>query len=73
MQSYRDIDGDSGVKAYESGRDFIKVEFEDCSIYLYTYRSSGSQHIETMKDLAVKGDGLNAYISKEKPEYESKE
>jgi len=37
MERYRDINGDSGVLAYETGPDFIRVQFKDHSVYLYTY------------------------------------
>ena len=63
MQRYSDIDRDSGVVAYETGQDYIRVQFSDGAIYLYTYRSAGSHHIESMKRLAARGDGLNAYIN----------
>lgn len=64
MQRYSDIDRDSGVVQYESGNDYIKVKFSDGAVYLYNYASAGSHHIENMKRLAAKGDGLNAYINK---------
>lgn len=64
MQVYRDIDGDSGVAAYEIGPDFIRVVFTTGAIYLYTYASAGRQNIESMKQLAASGDGLNAYINR---------
>lgn len=63
MERYSDIDLDSGVVAYECGPDFIRVKFSDSSIYLYTYASAGPSHIEKMKELAIRGDGLNAYIN----------
>jgi hypothetical protein len=63
MKSYKDIDGDSGVVAYEYGADFIRVQFSTGSIYLYTYKSAGHQNIETMKRLADSGNGLNAFIN----------
>ena len=66
MQPYRDLDGDSGVDAYESGPDFIKVRFRGppAAVYTYTYASAGSGHVEEMKRLAASGDGLNAYINR---------
>ena len=64
MQPYRDIDGDSGVAAFECGPGFIRVQFEDGGLYLYTDASAGRVHIEQMKVLAASGDGLNAYITK---------
>ena len=54
---------DSGVRAYEAGPDFIKVQFKDNSVYLYTYASAGSHSIERMKSLAAAGHGLSAFIS----------
>lgn len=64
MDIYRDIDGDSGVAAYEVGADFIRVQFRDGSVYLYTNNSAGAQNISNMKRLAASGDGLNAYINR---------
>lgn len=63
MQRYSDIDRDSGVVAYESGDDCIIVRFSDGATYHYNYASAGSYHIENMKKLADRGDGLNAYIN----------
>lgn len=59
----KDIDGDSGVTAYEYGSDYIRVQFSTGAIYLYTYQSAGSHNIEHMKALARNGNGLNAYIN----------
>lgn len=74
MERYSDIDRDSGVAAYEIGSDYIRVKFCDSSVYLYTYASAGSQHIEEMKQLAIQGDGLNAYINDHvKKSYDRKE
>jgi hypothetical protein len=64
MIPYKDIDGDSGVYAFEYGIDFIRVEFSTRSVYLYTYNSAGVENIERMKILAQRGEGLNAYINK---------
>ena len=64
MERYKDIDGDSGVAGYEIGPDYIRVQFKDSSVYLYTYVSAGTTNIETMKKLAMAGDGLNAFINK---------
>lgn len=63
MKIYRDIDGDSGVSAYEYGSDFIKVQFSTGAVYNYTYQSAGTYNIEQMKKLADAGDGLNAFIN----------
>ena len=74
MERYRNIDGDSGVAEFENGPDFIRVKFNDGSVYLYTYASAGAQNIEQMKKLAVAGDGLNAFINRNvRKSYERKE
>jgi hypothetical protein len=41
MHPYQNLSGDSGVVAYEIGKDFIKVEFVDGSTYLYNYSLPG--------------------------------
>ena len=64
MQSYANRGGDSGVVGYETGTDFIRVQFHDGAIYLYTHASAGSGNIDTMKDLAQRGEGLNSFINR---------
>jgi len=64
MERYKNLGGDSGVSGYEIGDDLITVQFSTGKVYLYTYRSAGSAHIEKMKSPAVAGEGLNSYISK---------
>ncbi|SHJ02784.1 hypothetical protein SAMN02745146_2043 [Hymenobacter daecheongensis DSM 21074] len=56
----------SGVTAYEIGKDFIKVEFNNSKIY--TYRSSNNNKImiEEMKSLALASEGLSTYIARNK-------
>lgn len=54
MELYRNVDGDSGVYAYEIGPDFIRAQFSTGAIYLCTYGSAGTQNIERMKQLAKK-------------------
>lgn len=63
MQRYKNLDGDSGVSAYEYGADYIRVMFSTGAVYLYTYQSAGTQNIQTMKNLADSGEGLNAFIN----------
>lgn len=64
MEAYKNLGGNSGVVAYESGPDFIRVQFSDDSIYLYTNERPGPQYIQQMKILAQNGQGLNSYISR---------
>ena len=63
MQHYKDINGDSGISAYENGNECIKVQFKHGGTYEYRASKIGSAHISTMHRLADSGDGLNAYIN----------
>ena len=63
MERYADNNGDSGVAGFEIGDDRILVQFSTGSIYEYTYASAGSGNIETMKSLAISGNGLNSFIN----------
>ncbi|RSB55211.1 hypothetical protein [Acinetobacter soli] len=63
MERYLDLDGDSGVVAYEIGDTYIRVQFDRTfKIYTYSYRSAGIEKVEHMKKLAQAGDGLNSFI-----------
>jgi len=65
MQKYADTDRDSGVDSFEINETSITVKFKGTAkTYTYSYQSAGQQHVETMKRLALSGDGLNAYINK---------
>jgi hypothetical protein len=63
VKRYQNLNGNSGVVAYEIADDAIKVQFSDGITYLYTYDSSGRQAIEKMKALAQAGRGLSTFIS----------
>ena len=63
MEPYKNLSGNSGVVAYETGPDFIKVQFSDGGVYVYTVSSTGSHHIAQMKNLAKRGRGLSSFIS----------
>ena len=63
MHSYKNLQHNSGISAYEIGEDFIKIEFSGETLYLYTYQSAGRQNIEKMKKLASAGEGLATFIS----------
>ena len=64
MDTYRDLNNDSGVSAYEISDDSITVHFKTGAVYLYNYLSTGVTDIEEMKKLAKSGDGLNSYIGR---------
>ena len=63
MQRYKDLNHDSNVEAYTIGPDYIDVKFKGTAkVYRYSYQSAGREHVENMKVLAERGDGLNSYI-----------
>ena len=63
MKKYCDIDGNSGISAYEVGDDFVIVCFAKGGMYLYNYSITGSNHVNKMIELARIGNGLNRYIN----------
>jgi hypothetical protein len=64
LELYRNLGRTSGVRAFEIDDEAIIVQFKDGAKYLYTYGSTGEKAIEKMKLLALKGKGLNSYISR---------
>jgi len=63
MKKYKNISGSSGITAYETGPDWIKVKFTSGTVYKYNYSKPGRHHVEKMKSLAEEGRGLSTYIS----------
>lgn len=63
MTPYKDVNGDSGVSAYEYGDDWMRVQFKRAGTYEYTSSGIGATHLSAMKQLADSGNGLNAYIN----------
>lgn len=63
MRTYSNKGGDSNVRTYEYGEDWIAVTFSDGSTYEYQSAKIGQHHIARMKQLADSGKGLNAYIN----------
>lgn len=45
MERYANRGGDSGIVGYEIGNDFIRVQFSDGSVYLYTYASASANAV----------------------------
>ncbi len=74
MKNYIDTDHDSNVEAFQIENDSITVKFKSgtCQYYEYSYSSAGSSNVEQMKILAESGDGLNSFISRNKPCYRRK-
>ena len=63
MQRYSNRSGESGVVAYDIGKDSITVKFAGGVSYVYTDASAGAAHIARMRELASAGRGLSTYIS----------
>ena len=72
MQFYKNLGGNSNIRAFAIGADYIDVQFNGGAVYRYSYRSAGKEKVEQMKALAVKGCGLNSYIMRNaRKDYES--
>lgn len=63
MKRYRNLEGHSGVLAYDIRDTAIAVKFVGGDVYDYTYARPGRAHVEEMKRLALAGRGLSTYIS----------
>ena len=63
-EPYGNLSGDSGVSHYSIGADFIAVQFQNSTVYIYDSSRPGTQHVAQMKVLADAGRGLGTYISK---------
>ena len=74
MIPYANINGNSGIVAYDTKEESITVQFKSgkYTVYTYTDESAGADAVETMKSLAQQGHGLNSYISKNQPGYSDK-
>ena len=62
----------TGKSGYSYDEESIVIHFTTGSIYTYTYESCGVEHIEKMKLLADSQEGLNTYVTKNKPPFSSK-
>ena len=69
MKRYKNLNGDSGVCAYEIKPHSITAAFHNRIRYLYDYQSAGAANVEEMKNLAAAGRGLSAFISRVMPRY----
>lgn len=65
MQTYANNGGNSNIRAFEIGTDYIDVQFNGGGkVYRYSYKSAGEEKVEYMKELAKRGSGLNSYINR---------
>jgi hypothetical protein len=63
MERYRNRSGESGIIAYEERSNGIVLQFANGGRYLYTFASSGREHVVAMKHLARRGRGLATYLN----------
>jgi hypothetical protein len=63
MVPYKNLSGNSGIIAYETGKTYIRIRFRD-GTYTYNYSRPGRKSVEVLKLLASKGKGLSTYISR---------
>ena len=64
MLLYKNLSGDSGIKAFEIGDDYIIVEFTNGEHYMYTNEITSKTEVDRMKELAIAGQGLNSMLAK---------
>lgn len=64
MKPYRNKSKNSGIVAFEAGRDFLLLKFKDGEVYRYDWKKPGKAMVEKMKRLAESGAGLATYINK---------
>jgi hypothetical protein len=61
MNRYRNLGGNSNVHTYKIDPSQITVSFYGGGTF-YTYSSAGTFKVERMKQLAIRGKGLNSFI-----------
>lgn len=64
MQIYKNLGGNSSVRTFSIGTDYIDVQFSSGTPYRYSYKSAGIEKVEQMKKLAISGRGLGSYINR---------
>jgi hypothetical protein len=71
VKRYKSRSGkESGVIGYNTGDDFITVQFKNGAVYTYSYKSENKYVVEKMKALATGQMGLATFISTHQPRYE---
>lgn len=63
MNAYLNRSGKAGIVAYDSGSDWIRLQFVDGKTYKYAADKIGASNLETMKRLAVSGEGLTTFVN----------
>lgn len=61
---YKNLNGESGIVAFEVFEDKIEIEFSNGKVYTYTKEAMGEMNFAIMAALADAGAGLNAFLNK---------
>lgn len=63
---YKNLNGESGIEAYEIHEDnnTIDIEYASGGVYTYYRANLGDIHFNVICELAVAGAGLNAYLNR---------
>ena len=64
MQLYKNLESKSSVLQYKIGSEFVIVQFKNRSTIEFTYDKAGKERVETIKQLASKGTGLQRFVLK---------
>ena len=64
MTRYKNLNGNSSVRYFEYGDDYITILFNSGDYYLYTANSVGWGNLEEMIELVEQGYGLGGYIQR---------
>lgn len=64
MTPYKNLHGNSPITAYEYDACGMRVKFKSRKVYEYLCARIGNANFQTMKQLAEKGAGLSAFITK---------
>jgi hypothetical protein len=55
--------GNSGIKRYSMGDDFIWLDFGSTDVYLFNYEVTGKDAVEQMKMFAMVGMKLTSFLN----------
>lgn len=77
LVAYKNLGGNSGIEAYRIDASGIVVLFKTPTkagkrYYYYSVNSAGSPAVAAMTSLAQAGQGLHSFISRNRPDYESR-
>ena len=64
MEAYKNLSGESGIRAFKMDQTSCVVYFEDGSAYVYDEISPGAKNLAAIKTLASKGRGLHTFIER---------